>query len=192
MSFWTDVFRSPREQQGREKGQQAMQEAENAYGDLSSIQNVYDKFGVKKFDVAGYESKVREAFDPKRRSLATRLGQALSRNTSMRSATPGMTNAGIETGFAEADSNLDSAQAQQELAGYDKEMQSNQANAGLYAGLISNKLNAKNNSLNTYLQSLSDSSIAGDVLRGATAIAGIPTGKNMNILTSGYELLKKK
>lgn len=183
-----DFFTSPRERAGRDQGKALQDEAANlsqSFSNISSLDDVYKNYGVKKFDLGGYKSQVKKAFDPARRTLATRLGQAKSSifDRSGRSATPGMKASAVEGDFANAFSGLEGQQANQELAGYDKESDQNMSIAQLFQSLLQNKdagavnkLGAKNSTLQTYLNSLSGTSGFDDLLAGASAVGSIATG----------------
>jgi hypothetical protein len=122
------------------------------------------QFGVTPFDLSGYQSSVKAAYQPQKQTLATQKGMALKNALrSSRNATPGETNAGIETGYANAESGLESGEANQELQGIPLQMQSQQYNAGL----LNTVLGEKQQGEYAHANSLSGASTFDDILAAA-------------------------
>ena len=161
MSSLSDFFTSPQERYA--------EGIQNPYAGVTSLQSFENQFGAQPFDTAAYQQQVNQSFQPAKKTLATQRARALSRSGSARNATPGMTNAGIESGFAEAESGLEGQEAQGELSAYDKATQQNNWLAQAYM----NALNSKQQGERMHAQSLSPSSTFEDVLSGASVAAGV-------------------
>lgn len=190
MSAFGDFFTSPREREGKSLGKSLMNDADNlpqSFSNINSIDDVYKNYGVKKFDLGGYNSQVKKVFDPARRKLSTQKGQALAStlDRSGRSATPGMKASGLEGNFANAFSDLEGKEASEQLGGYDKQRSQDMDIAKLLESIYANKdsgaankLNARSSSVGTYLNSLSGTSGFDDVLAGASAVGSIYSAFN--------------
>lgn len=166
-NFLSDLFTSPRERAGAD--------IQPEFQNIQGMGDVQSQYGLQPFDLQGYQSNVRQAYDPARRTMATKRGQALRRSLSSRDATPGMTNAGVETAFAGADASLEGDQAQGELAGFDKQTQSNQYNANFLRQLFGDKENSAYRKLGTK----SNASTFDDLM------AGLSTGAELYGAVSG-------
>jgi len=188
MGFFQEFFSSPKEKAGREGFSNLQNEANNlpnSFEGVNSIDDVYSKYGVKKFDLQGYGDQVKKTFDPARRGLATRQARTLSRAADSlggRNATPGMTFSGLNSSFSDAFGDLEGRQAEGILGGYDKENASSLNVANLFKGIqeskdagAMNKLNSKSMMLKNYLDSLSGSSGFEDLTAGLSTAASLAT-----------------
>lgn len=101
MSFWTDLFSSPREQAGKGLVGQA-NNLQNPYGGTNDLSSLYKNFGIQPFDIAGYNKDVAATYLPQQKNLSTRLAQSLGRasaRTSSSNATPEMGFSDIEGAY---------------------------------------------------------------------------------------------
>jgi hypothetical protein len=168
-SFFDDLFTSPREREGKERGGQLLSDIENTQS-IYADPNRMSQIG----------GAVNQQFSSARANVGTanaRARQAAARRMGVSSATPEMTFGNIDASFAPAYGQVEeSAQDQtgRVLQGQD--------------AFAMNKLGARGRALQEYLQSLSDTSMGGDVLRGAASLAGIPTGKNAFLGKNIYDL----
>jgi hypothetical protein len=175
MSNWfSDLFNSPRERAG-----EAIQPE---FQNINNMGDAQSQYGLQPFDLQGYQAGVQSTFDPARRTLATKRGQALRRSLSSRNATPGMTNAGVEEAFAGADASLEGQQAGQELQGFDKQRESQQYNANFLRQLLGDKENSKYRKLGT----LSDASTFDDIMAGANTVGSFYSAFNPPKPTRNY------
>ena len=119
---------------------------------------------------------MKAAYQPQKQALATQKGMAL-KNTlrSSRNATPGETNTGIETGYANAESGLESGEANQELQGIPLQMQSQQYNAGLLNSVLGEKQQGEYQHANA----LSHASTFDDIMAGLGTGAKILGGQGL-------------
>jgi hypothetical protein len=156
-------------------------QAENA--DVSSMGDAQKKFGIKQFDLPGYRQKVQQTFAPQFANLSTALARSRGSTASRMgggSATPEALFAPAEGNYASAMSNLGGQEAQGELGGYDKQIQSDQFNAQFLNNVLGGKqafgqqkraayggaIGGKSNSIGNYLGTQSGSSIFDDILSG--------------------------
>ncbi len=145
---------------------------QNPYGNVSNLNDIYSQYGLQPFDLQGYDASVKAAYAPQRQTLATQKGQALrGALRSNRNATPGETNAGIETAFAGENSALDTGEANQELAGIDKQRQSQQYNASFLDQILGQKEQGDYEHANA----LSHASTFDDILAGVNTAAKFVT-----------------
>jgi hypothetical protein len=129
LSGFSDFFTSPSER--------AAANVQNPYDNVSNLSDVYKNYGLQPFDLSGYDASVKASYQPQKQALATQKGMALRNSLrSNRNATPGQTNAGIETAFANENSALDTGEANQEMQGIPLQMQSQQYNASFLDQLL--------------------------------------------------------
>ena len=174
---------------------------DSKFDGISSVSDIGKKFGITSFNRPEYNATVSSVFDPKRRALANRLGKARSAGAARlaggSSAMPAVEMAPIESQYGDAFATLDSEQAGQELAGFDKERSQNnylgeflrnimgnqdtfatgQQNFGLNKmGMRLNANNAKTNAINGYLQSQDSESTFDDILGVVSTGAKVASG----------------
>lgn len=181
-------FDSPKEIEGRKSYKEMQGLADNlpnSFENINNLEDVYGKYGVKKFDVAGYGDQVRRTFDPQRKILANKQAQAQrSLGDRMgRSATPGIKSSMLDSSFADAFSGLGASEAQGVLGGYDKARENDLNIANLFKGLqegkdrgAMNKFSAKSTALKNYLDTLSGTSGFDDVLAGVSTVGTLAGG----------------
>jgi len=183
-SDFPNFFKSERSIEGKKLGQQLLNDIDNfksSFSDINTVEDVYNKFGVKKFDVPAYMAQVYATYDPSRRALANARARALSSiadKIGSRSATPGMKFAPAEMDFASQFAELEGRQASDQLKAYDKEMEQTMRIANLFRDILSEKdkmqlekTNEKIRAISTYLNSLSGTSPFEDVTSGLSIVA---------------------
>jgi hypothetical protein len=184
MGFLSDLTTSPREREGRWRGQ-ALQEnfdalfnetgkLQDAFAGIGSLGDVQTKFGIKRRTA----KDVSRTFDPARRNLATRLARSRSAAAGRMGsglATPEAVFAPIESTYADAFGDLESRAAQTGLevergderyaADFLDRIFGNQNQFGLQKQnlLLSNR-QAKSAALQDYLNSLDADSTLDDIL----------------------------
>lgn len=148
MGFFDSVFKSDKdnfmEDQDR-RSKYLLDEIKGMKGsnaDVNNLGDVTSKFGIDRFNTADYRRKVGDVFAPRRQSL----GNALARDRSARARRMTGRETQPEFMFSSADSNyydsmnqLESAMADQELQGFDKEMAQNNFLGSFLQDILSGK-----------------------------------------------------
>ena len=164
------LFDSPREREGPGRFEDILKQVEglqNFQSGTTDIGSLRTKYGL---------TSANDAFNPMRKNLANRRGQALasaSSRMSGRVANPEAVYSGVEGEYANAMGDLEGQAGQAELG-------QQQFGAGLLDRILSgntqfglNKLGLKNQVTGNYLNSLSDASTFDDILAGLGTAAKI-------------------
>ena len=180
MSDFSDLFTSPRERKGQQLWDQSQADYSGLIRDINGTQSIYSDPGR----MASIGSAVNQQVGAARSNVATsnaRARSAAARRMGASNATPEMTFGNVDANFAPAYGEVEAA-AQNETG---NALRSQDTFAFNKFGARTGALNAKQQAIQNYLGSLSDTSVAGDVVRGVTSVAGIPTGAGgKNVLTS--------
>ena len=145
---------------------------QNPFDSVSNMSDISSQYGLQPFDLQGYDASVKAAYAPQRQTLATQKGQALrGALRSNRNATPGETNAGIETAFAGENSALDTGEANQEIQGIPLQMQSQQYNANFLDTILEQKQQGDY----MHANSLSHASTFDDIMAGLNTASKFAT-----------------
>ncbi len=167
----------------------AIMDSKSEFGDVSSLNDVSRRFGIKPFDVGGYKREVSSAFSKPKRSLAT----ALNRNRSAisarsgASATPEFAFQPAEANYSSALSDLEGKEGEANLSAFDKAQNSQFLTADFLKSILGAKdifgqnklgqrqsaLGSKSNAIANYLGTQSPSSGIEDLFTGASIGADI-------------------
>jgi hypothetical protein len=180
MSGFSDLFTSPREREGQQLWGQSQNDYSGLMNDINATQSIYSDPGR----MAQIGGAVNQQFGAARSNVATsnaRARSAAARRMNANSATPEMTFGNVDANFADAYGRVE--EAAQSETGNVLRGQDNFAFNKL--GAKGDALNAKQAAIKNYLSSLSDTSMGGDILRGASAIGGIPTGAGGATVATG-------
>ena len=180
MSGFSDLFTSPREREGQGLWGKSSNDYDSLMKDINATQSIYSDPGR----MAQIGGAVNQQYGAARSNVATsnaRARSAAARRMGAGNATPEMTYGNVDANFAPAYGQVEEA-AQREagtvLRGQD-DFSFNKLSAKQGA------LNAKQSAIANYLSSLSDTSMGGDILRGAASIGGIPTGAGGATVATG-------
>jgi len=189
MSLWDDLFTSARGNAAKDTYNQA-KNLSSSFGGVNNLGDVANTFGVQQFDLPGYQKSVKAAYQPQRGALATKLAQlnsSTAANLSGANATPGGQFAANTNNYANAFSNMESSESNEELSGIDKQMQQQDFLGNFLKGIKSSQDQFGMQKIGAEEQAgsqLSSSSPFDDILSTLLNVAKIPTGKDKNVLTS--------
>ncbi len=199
MSWFSDLFTSPRERAAPGLYQKQMQSYGNLMSQAQGLQdpyaginagNVYSQFGVAPTNISQYQKDVAGTYAPLYQNLATAAAKsraAAAGRMRASSASPGVAFNPIDSSYATALNQLQSQQGEQALKGYNMQQQQqefmanllnnvfgNQQNFGFQReGLQRNILGDQSQAIGSYLNSLSDTSTFGDLMAGLGTAAQI-------------------
>jgi len=170
MSFWTDLFSSPREKTGAELLPGQMQGWDDIMKEIGGMKSVYEDPGK----VAGYGKTVNRMYTPARSNLNTQLSRsrgAAAERMSGTNATPEMTFGNIEGQYAGAFGGLeeDAMRSLQQILQGENQFGMNKV------GMKSGAMRGKGAAIQALLESLSGDSTFDDIL-GMLGTGGMVAG----------------
>lgn len=203
MGFLDGLFSSPREREAPGLYKEQRRKYDDLYNSLGSEQGQFEginsladiesRFGIKPFDVGGYQSQVGGVFNPLKQNLNTQAGIARKKSFSQygNMGTPEFATQGINANLSQELGDLQSQEASNMLRGFDMGREQDNFTGGFLRDILGEKqgygerkygrklatLGARGGSLQDYLNSLSGASTFNDILSVAgTASKFLPTG----------------